>query len=303
MNNVDISVVIPVKNGWKYLDSLLRAVFSQKINSGFEVIIIDTGSIDKSLNIIRRYPVSLYQINEKSFNHGLTRNLGISKANGKYIILLTQDAIPFDSYWMKRLIDSLEKDERVAGVYSRHIPHKDCCFLARIMVSRFFTSETKRREGRIDKIEDYNKLSPEEKYRLCNFNNVSSCIRKSIWQVIPFSETDFGEDLEWSKKVLEAGYKIIYEPDSIVYHSHDFSVSEWYERNRINYKKLHSLFGINKISNIYKLLAYSAFYTIRDFYCLFYYERRIKSILSSFYLIPIFSFFGALGQYRGLRGS
>ncbi len=242
MNNIDISVVVPVKNGQKYLDLLLQAVFSQEINARFEVIMVDSGSTDNTLDIIKRYPVSLYEIKAAEFNHGLTRNLAISKARGEYIVLMTQDAVPYDNQWMKKLVDNFANDEHLAGVYSRHLPHKDSCALTRMIVKKFFTSEAGRRESRITEIEDYNRLSPREKHRFCNFDNVSSCIRRSIWRDIPFPDTDFAEDLEWSKKILESGYGIVYEPDSLVYHSHDFSILSWYSRYKVNSKKLNTLF-------------------------------------------------------------
>lgn len=301
MNNIDISVVVPVKNGQRYLDSLLQAVFSQEINAKFEVIIVDSGSTDETLDIIRRYPVSLCEIRGAEFNHGLTRNLGISKAQGKYIVLMTQDAVPYDKQWMKKLADNFGNDERLAGVYSRHLPHMDSCALTRMIARKFFTSETGRRENRISGIKDYNRLTPQEKHRFCNFDNVSSCIRKSIWEKIPFPETDFAEDLEWSKKVLEAGYSIVYEPDSVVYHSHDFSISDWYNRNMVNSKKLYALFGINNIDNLFKILLFYFFYTTRDICSLLRNEKQFMEILPAVCLVPFFSVSGIFGQYKGVK--
>jgi rhamnosyltransferase len=301
MNNTDISVVIPVKNGQRHLGQLLQAVFSQEVNTGFEVVIIDSGSTDKTLDILRQYPVTLYEIGEAEFNHGLTRNLAISKAQGRYIILMTQDAVPYDNQWMKRLVDNLKKDERLAGVYSRHLPHKDSCALTRMLTKRFFTSETKRRESLIAGIEDYNRLAPQKKHRFCNFDNVSSCIRKSVWQDIPFPEADFAEDLEWSKKVLEAGYGIAYEPDSVVYHSHDFSVRGWYDRNRVNSKILYTLFGVNDVSNLLKLGLFSFLHAGKDICLLLRGLRQFKPAFSDICLAPFFSVSGILGQYKGIK--
>lgn len=301
MNNIDISVLIPVKNGQRYLDSLLRMVFSQEINAKFEVIIIDSGSTDKTLDIVKRYPVSLYKIKQAEFNHGLTRNLAICKAQGKYFVLMTQDAIPYDNCWLRKLVDNLENDEHLAGVYSRHLPHKDSCAVTRMMVKKFFTSETVRRESWITGIENYNRLTPQEKHRFCNFDNVSSCIRKSVWQKVPFPEADFAEDLEWSKKVLEAGYAIVYEPDSVIYHSHDFSISGWYKRNKTNSEKLYTLFGLNTVNNLFKLALFSVFHMGRDIYLLLKSQKQFKPSFSDLCLVPFFSVSGILGQYKGIK--
>ena len=113
MNDVKVSVVIPVKDGERYLDPALKAVFSQNINAEYEVIIVDSGSRDRSSDIIKKYPVRLYQIDAEDFNHGLTRNLGVSKAQGNYVILMTQDAVPRNKRWMRELVDNLERDGRM----------------------------------------------------------------------------------------------------------------------------------------------------------------------------------------------
>lgn len=303
MSNIDISIVIPVKNGQRYLAAALTAIFSQEIDAKFEVIIIDSGSTDKTVDIIRRYPVRFYQIDEKEFNHGLTRNLGISRSKGKYVILMTQDAIPYNDHWMQGLVNKFECDQRVAGVYSMQIPHKDAHLLTQMRVNRFFTASKVKRESQIKIMEDYHRLSPQEKHLFCNFDNVSSSIRKTVWEEILFPKTDFGEDIEWSKTVLEKGYKIVYEPDSKVYHSHDFSIPDWYKRNLMNFNKLSALFGINTVDNLYQILVSFFIYTFRDTYFLCKQHKRLKVVLSNIYLVLLYQFFGLLGQYKGIKNS
>ena len=54
------------------------------------------------------------------------------------------------------------------------------------------------------------------------FSNVSSVLRRRVWQEIPFPEVEFAEDQLWAKRVLEAGYQTVYRADSLVYHSHAY---------------------------------------------------------------------------------
>ena len=64
-------------------------------------------------------------------------------------------------------------------------------------------------------------MTPMERLLFCTFDNVASCIRRSIWEQRPFKSTPIAEDLEWSLDVLLAGYSIAFAPDAVVIHSHD----------------------------------------------------------------------------------
>jgi len=301
MSNIGISVIIPVKNGQRFLELLLARVFSQRIKIPFEVIIVDSGSTDNTRTIAAGYPVRIYSIAEEDFNHGLTRNFVISKAKGTYIILLTVDALPYNENWMIKLIENLERDPAVAGAYSRQIPREDANPITKIRVNRFFTASVVRRESKIENLAEFELLAPHEKHLLCNFDNVSSCIRRDIWEKIPFPKTNFGEDIEWAMQVLRAGYKIVYDPESIVYHSHDFSPWQWYKKNRVNSHKLCVLFGPHGTRSIPQLIVNVFANTSRDLYCLYKNQRRFKNFLASVYLVPLGAIFGAWGQYIGNR--
>jgi len=302
-NNINVSMVIPVKNGEKHIGFLLKAIFSQDVNFRFEVIIVDSGSKDKTFDIVKQYPIRLYQIKPYEFNHGLTRNFGISMAEGKYAALMTQDAEPYDNHWLMNLISAIDSDENIAGVYSKQIPYQDADVLTRMIAGRSFASEKVKRESEIKNPEEYKKLSPQEKHRFCNFDNVSSCIRKAVWKKIPFPETEFGEDVEWAKAVLEAGYRINYVPDSMVYHSHEFSISGWYKRNRANSSKLAALFGIHTIDNVFRLAAFFIIYAVRDVFYIFRNKNRLRGIFRKIHLVLFYSLAGVFGQYKGTMDS
>lgn len=301
METIETSIIVPVKNGQKYLDSALKAIFSQETDAKFEVIAVDSGSTDNTLDILKNYPVQLYQIRDSEFNHGATRNYAISKSRGRYVILMNSDTVPFDKHWLEMLVNNLKKDKDAAGAYSRQIPHNDSSLLTWLRVGRFITFGKIRRESQITEVGDYEKLKPKDKYILSNFDNVSSCIRKDIWQKIPFPDTDFAEDLEWSRAVLRAGYKIIYDPRSVVYHSHEFSFMGWYRKNCINSNRISGLFGFSPINKLYKVFMFSSFYIIRDIYSIFVYKRNFKAVLTNLWPVIAYSFVGALGQYRGAR--
>lgn len=224
MNNICISIIIPVKNGQKYLDSVLKAIFSQEINAKFEVIIIDSGSCDKTLEIIKRYPVNLIQIPPQEFGHGKTRNFGANLARGKYVVFLNADAIPKNKYWLCNLLTHFSSYNKVAGVYSRIYPQENCNPLdARDIWEDKYLFDQK--EKYIRSIYEFNQMNPEAKRKFVSFHTISCAIDRALLLENPFDDIKFGEDLTWAKRILEKGFKIIFESSSEVIHSHNLHCS------------------------------------------------------------------------------
>jgi rhamnosyltransferase len=90
-----VTVAVLTFNAEDYLKSLIEAVFGQKTKRSIELLIIDSGSSDKTLEIIKDYPkIRLHQIPNSEFGHGPTRNLAVEMAKGEYVLFLTHDAIP-----------------------------------------------------------------------------------------------------------------------------------------------------------------------------------------------------------------
>ena len=93
-------------------------------------------------------------------------------------------------------------------------------------------------------------LDPIARLRLCAFDNVCSCIRRAVWARIPFADTPIGEDLEWAKAVLLAGFRLDYVPDAVVLHSHDRSARYELARTYVLHRRLFSLFGLRTIATV-----------------------------------------------------
>ena len=88
-------------NGAELLDEVLAALTGQVIDEPFEVLVIDSGSTDGSLEIVAAHPgVRLLQIDKSEFGHGRTRNLGVQSTTGDLIAFLTQDATPASEHWL-----------------------------------------------------------------------------------------------------------------------------------------------------------------------------------------------------------
>ena len=243
MASIKVSVVIPTKDAGPGFRQTLEMIFAQQVPYPFEVIVVDSGSQDITLELCREFPVRLLQIPPKDFNHGATRNYAISQAQGEFIVLTVQDAVPVDKDWINALIQPLIEDMEVAGVYGRQLPKPDSSYITRKRNELWYKGLEKRIAQQIRSEAEFAKLSLEEKLLTIRFDNVNACLHKAVWRKHPFPASSYAEDLAWALEVLKAGYKLIYEPAAQVWHSHDRGL--WYEFKRAyqDGKVLIKLFG------------------------------------------------------------
>lgn len=240
-----VSIVILTKNASSFLPETLPAIFNQQVDFEYEVLAVDSGSRDGSLEMLSGYPVRLIQIQPESFNHGETRNLGARSASpeSQYIVFLSHDALPANRQWLQCLVEPLISDPQVAGAFSRHTPRPG----ASASVVRQLVQLTQ--SGCSQRLVKQMPPSEEEfqtkKFYYVFFSNTSSVLRKSVWEKWPFPKADFAEDAIWAEKVLRAGYKIVFEPESVIVHSHNYSLVEQFRQNVDHAYAMNQLFHPN----------------------------------------------------------
>lgn len=217
-----VSIILLTKNGEKYFRSLLDGLYSQRNISCAEIIVIDSGSADKTLEIASAYPLTLARIPPEEFGHGKTRNLGARMARGKFLVFLPQDATPVGPDWLKTLLLPFE-DRAVAGVYCRQVPRLDANAM-----EQFFLRSTYSRKFEVKKLDKGEAGSLSR----CFFSTVGGVIRAALWQKHPFREdVIMSEDQAWSKEVLLASHAIVYQPAAEVLHSHQYGIAGVFRRN------------------------------------------------------------------------
>lgn len=282
---------------------LLERVRAQEGDFDVELVVVDSGSTDGTVELAERYGARVHRISKGDFNHGATRNLGVSLSSGEYVTLLVQDALPADGRWLGAMVEDLERDGRVAGVYGRQLARPEAGTLTRVLVNSLASASPERREQFMDGPEEYRMLSPAKRRRLAAFDNVSSCLRRAVWEKFPFDEASFGEDIRWGKRVVEAGYKTVYEPRSTVYHSHERGALYDLRRYYANQLVLSELFGLEPVPGLSRLpvaVARSAAYVyrllLRDE------GARKEGKLRLALLAARFAALSQAGNYLGARG-
>lgn len=231
----EVSIIILTKNAELFLKEILMSISKQKYNGDYEVIIIDSGSKDRTIPIVYEFKnflnIKLHILSPDKFNHGETRNLGgyLSDESVSFLVYLSQDATPADGDWLQNLINPFLEDENVAGVFSRHIPRQSSSpAYVRQLTTNWQTGGNRRI---IKSMPESERLFLENRFFYNAFSNTSSAIRKSVWQALPFEKAPFAEDALWAEKVIRNGYKIVFEPSSRVLHSHDYSLVEQFRQN------------------------------------------------------------------------
>ena len=225
-----VSIVIPTKNAGPVLKDLLFMLTNQKTSFPFEILAIDSGSKDQTLNIIKSFPtVRLIEIPAIEFGHGKTRNFAIKKTTGEFIAMLTQDAVPTSQSWLESFVATIEQDEKIAGVFGRHIAYPHASPFTRYELVQHFSGFLKQPIVSLDDSERY-KLDEGYRQFLYFFSDNNALLRRSVWEKIPYPDVDFAEDQAWARQIIEAGYLKGYAHDAVVYHSHDYAFLERLQR-------------------------------------------------------------------------
>ena len=245
-----VTVVIPVYNGGAMLRTVVESCLEQNLNKEFEVLLIDSSSDDGCLEELPQDKrIRIHKISKDDFGHGRTRNLGVELSRSEYVAFITQDAIPANRMWLMNLIAPLQRDPNVAGVFGCHIAHIDHGQLTAHDLDQHFNrwifkTHSKPIELNINRQTSNSAVSNHERF----YSDNNSCLRKSIWKIVPLPDVVYGEDQLWAREILRRGYKKAYASTAVVRHSHEYSFreavlranTEWHFYNELLHEKLPS---------------------------------------------------------------
>jgi len=230
---VDVSIVILTLNAGPRFGRVLDAVRSQRFDGAMETLVLDSGSTDGTRELaagtdgVTVHPVA-------DFGHGRTRNEGARLARGRFVVYLTQDAVPIGQRWLADLLAPFDHP-KVAATFSRQLPYQNATPMECFFLSKRFP--------------DVRIVRPEPtKHRLglysVFFSNVSSAIRRDILSEFPFQDDlIMSEDQQFARDVIAAGWRTVYEPASVVQHSHRYTLWQVFTRYFDSLYSLKEIFG------------------------------------------------------------
>lgn len=204
-------VVIRCKNEIAWLPKVIESLHSQTIKPS-KIILVDNGSNDGSREYAEEQNCEIVCYDKKDFNYSYSLNLGISATNEKEVLILSAHCELVTAESVSNMIE-IRHAYKAAGVFGRQIPTINSTPVdTRDLVTVF---------GR-------ERLVYEE-YPF--FHNAFSLIDRAAWELCPFDEKQNGiEDRFWARQQALLGRKIVYEPNSIVFHEHGLNQSSSMDR-------------------------------------------------------------------------
>lgn len=239
---------MPTWNAGSLLEEVLAGIAAQR--PGFdESIAVDSGSTDGTLERLQRAGFRITSIPQQQFDHGSTRDLGISQSSGDVVVLLTQDATPQGSDWLQRLLQPFD-DAQVAGVWCRQIPRPGCQPILERRIRGWPGYGDKIHLQRLEPGQEFDALPAMQQLMLCAFDNVASAVRRTAWQRFPLGPRRFGEDIWFGMRVINAGLALAHQGGAVVMHSHDRTPFAEGKRTFCDHRNLRVLFGLHNFLDL-----------------------------------------------------
>lgn len=204
-----ISIVFRSLNEEKWLGAALEACQAQETGGArVEIVLVDSGSTDATLNIARRHGVRIVHIKKADFTFGRSLNYGCEAATGDILVFISAHCIPAHERWLANLVAPLRRGE-ADYVYGRQIGHEVTRFSEHQVFAQYYPDT--------DKI-------PQEGF-FCN--NANAAIRRDLWAAHRFDEAATGlEDMVLAKTLAAEGRRIAYVAGAPVIHIHEETLTQ-----------------------------------------------------------------------------
>ncbi|MBO5791763.1 MAG: glycosyltransferase [Lentisphaeria bacterium] len=269
-----ISVLMRSHNNMLFVKETVEALLAQELDDTVEILSCDDHSTDGTAEYLASVPqIRRITPPEGKYVPGRTLNHMIREAQGDFIIFNNADAVPQHKEYLKNLTEPL-KDSSVNCVFANQIARRDAFAVVRKDYERSFG------DGSISR--HWNKF----------FSLVSAGMRKEELTQHPFDETfQYSEDAQW---VYRREVKIVYVPEAIVEHSHNYTLPG-VEKRFFNEGVADARMG-KKSPGVLRTWKTIAAETVRDW---FYIAKRGE--WQEFFYAPRYRYVQKMSYYRGSK--
>jgi rhamnosyltransferase len=185
------------------------------------------------------------QIPPESFSHGGTRNLLMERAQGEFVAFLTQDAVPADDCWLRRLLDGFGLTDDVGLAFGPYRARADASPMVARELEAWFASFSPGGGPRIDRLAASERGLPARALLGPRgfFTDANGCVARAAWERVPFRPVRYAEDHVLAHDMLRAGFAKVFMPDAAVIHSHDYSSWNWLRRSFDEARAMAEVYG------------------------------------------------------------
>ena len=242
--NKKIDVLIPVYKPDKSFDTVISRLLNQKIKVN-KIIIINTvdHKSGELKNIWNSDKILIKNIQKSEFNHGLTRNYGMTLSDADYVMCMTQDAIPADRHLIDQLIKVFENEDVIVA-YAKQIPRKDSKYVERYTRAFNYPDE--------DIVKTRDSIDTMGIKAIFCSDVCAMYDRNKYFEIGGFRKADFNEDMLFAYDAITSGKKVYYASKARVIHSHNYSYRQQFFRNieiGKSQKEFQDVFGSLKSEN------------------------------------------------------
>jgi len=210
---MNCSIIIRAYNESKHLPRLLEGIARQTIED-IEVILVDSGSTDSTVQVAERFGTKVVHIPSGEFTFGRSLNFGVRAATRELVVIVSAHVYPVYPDWLESLLRPFD-DDKIALVYGKQRGPAKAKFSEQQIYHQWYPDNS----------------DPNQPTAFCN--NANAAIRRSLWEKNPYDETLTGlEDLAWGKWAKEHGYGIAYVSEAEVIHVHNETPRGVYNRYR-----------------------------------------------------------------------
>ncbi len=246
---VQASIVIRTLNEARHLEDLLEAIATQQTDGlNQEIVLVDSGSTDGTLEIAERHGCRIRHISREEFSFGRSLNIGCEATTGDILVITSGHCVPTDDHWLQRLCQPI-LDGQAEYAYGRQIGGPESHFSECRIFAKYYPERS---------------CIPQEGF-FCN--NANSALLRSAWVQNRFDEELTGlEDMELAQRLVRNGGRLAYVADAAVFHLHNESwpqIHRRFEREAIALQKIMPQVHVN----LFDTLRYVATSVWKDWRC------------------------------------